>query len=134
MGKVRDACRIACIDDFVMRQPLGYDTKVGMDGNGLSQGQKQRLLIARAVYKNPGLLILDEATNALDAKTERTIVRNMQGFYSNRTVVIAAHRLSTVRNADNIVVVADGCVVEQGTHEELLARHGEYWNLVNSQI
>lgn len=134
MGKVREACRIACIDDFVMRQPLGYDTKVGMDGNGLSQGQKQRLLIARAVYKNPGLLILDEATNALDAKTERTIVRNMQSFYSNRTVVIAAHRLSTVRNADNIVVVADGCVVEQGTHEELLARHGEYWNLVNSQI
>lgn len=134
MERVREACRVACIDDFVMHQPLGYDTKVGMDGSGLSQGQKQRLLIARAVYKNPNILILDEATNALDAKTERTIVRNMQNFYNNRTVVIAAHRLSTVRNASHIVVVADGCVVEQGTHDELLALHGEYWSLVNSQI
>ena len=134
MQKVREACRVACIDDFVMGMPLGYDTKVGMDGCGLSQGQKQRLLIARAVYKQPELLILDEATNALDAKTERGIVDNMQAFYSQRTVVIAAHRLSTVRSADNIIVIADGRVVEQGNHDELIGRHGEYWNLVNSQI
>ena len=134
MDKVRVACRVACIDDFVMRMPLGYDTKVGMEGNGLSQGQKQRLLIARAVYKNPDILVLDEATNALDAKTERKILENMQVFYHNRTVVVAAHRLSTIRNADNIVVIADGRVVEQGTHEELLKKKGEYWTLLSSQI
>lgn len=134
MDKVRVACRVACIDDFVMHMPLGYDTKVGMEGNGLSQGQKQRLLIARAVYKNPDILVLDEATNALDAKTERMILENMQVFYRNRTVVVAAHRLSTIRNADNIVVIADGRVVEQGTHEELLKKKGEYWTLLSCQI
>ena len=134
IDKVREACRVACADDFIMRMPLGYDTKVGMDGSGLSQGQKQCLLLARAVYKNPAVLILDEATNALDAKTERQIVDNMGRFYHDRTVVVAAHRLSTVRNADNIVVVSEGKIVEQGSHDELLARRGEYWRLVNCQM
>lgn len=128
------AAKTACIYDFVMQTPLGFDTKVGTDGMGLSQGQKQRLLIARAVYKSPTILILDEATNALDSKTENDIIRNLHTFYQGRTVVVAAHRLSTIRRADNIVVVSDGTIVEQGTHSQLIERKGEYYSLVANQI
>lgn len=113
---------------------MRYNTKVGMDGNGLSQGQKQRLLIARAIYKSPQILVLDEATNALDSKNEREIMENLQRFYKGRTVVIAAHRLSTIRNADNIIVINEGRIAEQGTHESLIKRKGEYYNLICNQI
>ena len=100
------AARIACIHDYVMSLPLKYNTKIGRDGVGLSQGQRQRILIARAVYKNPDYIFLDEATNSLDANNERAIVENLDSFYQDKTVVIVAHRLSTVRNADQIVVIA----------------------------
>lgn len=132
--RMREAARIACIDEYIDKLPLGYATKIGRDGMGLSQGQKQRILIARAVYKNPAFIFLDEATNALDAKNERSIVENLQGFFQGRTVVIVAHRLSTVRDADNIVVLEQGRVVEQGTHDELTASRGAYYNLVKNQL
>ena len=134
MRSVERAAKLANIDSFVQKLPMGYATKVGMDGNGLSQGQKQRLLIARAIYKSSQILVLDEATNALDSKNERQIMQNLQQFYEGKTVVIAAHRLSTIRNADNIVVVADGMVVEQGTHDSLIAAKGEYYSLVSNQM
>lgn len=121
------------IDSFIRKLPMRYNTKVGMDGNGLSQGQKQRLLIARAIYKSPQILVLDEATNALDSKT-RGNNGNLQRFYKGRTVVIAAHRLSTIRNADNIIVINEGRIAEQGTHESLIKRKGEYYNLICNQI
>ena len=132
--RMTEAARTACIHDYISSLPMAYNTKTGMDGNGLSQGQKQRLLIARAVYKNPELLILDEATNALDARNEQEIMHNMQHFFKGRTVIVAAHRLSTIVNADNIVVMADGKIVEQGTHRQLMEQHGEYYNLVKNQI
>lgn len=112
--RVEEAARIACIDDYIMSLPLKYDTKVGRNGMGLSQGQKQRLLIARAVYKNPDFLILDEATNSLDAKNERMIVDNLDKFCKGRTVLVVAHRLSTVMSADQIVVLSgDECRSEK---------------------
>ncbi len=117
-----------------MSLPLKYDTRIGRDGKGLSQGQKQRVLIARAVYKNPEFIFLDEATNALDAKNERAIVENLDGFYKGRTVVVVAHRLSTVRNADRIVVIDQGRVTEVGTHAELIEKQGTYFNLVKNQL
>ena len=132
--RLREAARIACIDDYVMSLPLKYDTKIGRDGVGLSQGQKQRILIARAVYRNPDFIFLDEATNALDAKNERAIVENLDGFYRGRTVVVVAHRLSTVRNADRIIVLDGGCVVETGNHDSLIERKGAYYNLVKNQL
>ena len=101
---------------------------------GLSQGQKQRILIARAIYKNPDYIFLDEATNSLDASNERAIVENLDKFYQGKTVIIVAHRLSTVRNADQIVVIDDGKVVETGTHESLVASKGAYYNLVKNQL
>lgn len=128
------AARIACIDDYIMRLPLKYNTLIGPDGIGLSQGQKQRILIARAVYKKPQYIFLDEATNALDAKNERAIVENLSGFYRGRTVVVVAHRLSTVKNADQIVVVDKGQIVETGQHDELIARRGAYYQLVKNQL
>ena len=103
--KLLTAVKIANIQEYIEGLPMGYNTKIGAGGNGLSQGQRQRLLIARAVYKNPKILFFDEATNALDAKNERIIVENLQNFFSNRTVVVVAHRLSTVKHADQIVVL-----------------------------
>ena len=134
LRRLEEAARIACIDDYVRQLPLGYATIIGPDGTGLSLGQKQRILIARAVYRNPEFLFFDEATNSLDAKNEREIVENLAGFYEGKTVVVVAHRLSTVRDADNIIVMKDGTVAEQGTHEELTALRGEYYTLVKNQL
>ncbi len=132
--RLEEAAKTACIHDYVMGLPLKYDTKIGRDGVGLSQGQKQRILIARAVYRNPAFIFLDEATNALDAKNERAIVENLSGFYKGRTVVVVAHRLSTVRDADRIVVLDGGRVVETGTHSSLIDKKGTYFNLVRNQL
>lgn len=128
------AAQIACIHEYIMSLPLKYNTKIGRDGIGLSQGQKQRILIARAVYKNPDYIFLDEATNSLDANNERTIVENLNKFYRGKTVVIVAHRLSTVKSADQIVVIDHGKVVETGNHETLTANRGAYYNLVKNQL
>ena len=128
------AAEIACIKDYVMALPLKFNTKIGRDGVGLSQGQKQRILIARAVYKNPDYIFLDEATNSLDANNEKSIVENLDKFYKGKTVVIVAHRLSTVKNADQIVVIDHGKVVEIGNHESLTAKRGAYYNLVKNQL
>ncbi len=128
------AAEIANIHDYIMGLPLKYNTKIGRDGVGLSQGQKQRILIARAVYKNPQFIFLDEATNALDAKNERAIVENLNEFYKGRTVVVVAHRLSTVKNADQIIVLDSGKVVEIGNHTTLIAKQGTYYNLVKNQL
>ena len=128
------AAEIACIKDYVMALPLKFNTKIGRDGIGLSQGQKQRILIARAVYKNPDYIFLDEATNSLDANNERSIVENLDKFYKGKTVVIVAHRLSTVKNADQIVVIDHGKVVEAGNHDSLTAKRGAYYNLVKNQL
>ena len=124
----------ANIHEFISGLPLKYDTKIGRDGIGLSQGQKQRILIARAVYKDPQFIFFDEATNALDAENECAIVENLRGFYRGRTVVVVAHRLSTVKNADQIVVVEAGRVVEVGNHATLTAQRGAYYNLVKNQL
>lgn len=128
------AVETANIRDFIESLPLKYNTKVGMDGNGISQGQKQRLLIARAVYKNPDFLFFDEATNSLDANNERIILDNLNKFYKGKTVIIVAHRLSTVQHADNIVVLDKGNVIEQGTHKELTVKKGVYYTLVKNQL
>ena len=129
-----DASSTANIGEFIDSLPLGYNTKIGMEGNGISQGQRQRILIARAVYHNPEFIFFDEATNALDAKNEREIMEHLEKFYQGKTVVVVAHRLSTVRNADNIVVLDNGKVAEQGTHEELTERRGIYYDLVKNQL
>ena len=118
----------------MMGLPLKYNTKIGRDGMGLSQGQKQRILIARAVYKDPDYIFLDEATNSLDANNERMIVEHLGEFYKGKTVVIVAHRLSTVKNADQIVVLDKGKVVEIGNHSVLTAKRGAYYNLVKNQL
>lgn len=131
--RLEKAAKIANIHDYVMGLPLKYNTLIGRDGVGLSQGQKQRILIARAVYKNPDFIFLDEATNALDAKNEKAIVENLNEFYKGRTVVVVAHRLSTVKNADQIIVVDGGKIVETGTHTFLIEKRGAYYNLVKNQ-
>lgn len=128
------AVTVANIREFIDSLPLGYNTKIGMEGNGVSQGQRQRILIARAVYKDPEFIFLDEATNALDANNEKEIMEHLHRFYRGRTVVVVAHRLSTVRDADNIVVLDKGRVAEEGTHEELTARRGIYYKLVKNQL
>jgi len=132
--KLQHAIKMANIEDLIENLPLGLKTKIGAEGNGISAGQKQRILIARAVYKNPAFIFFDEATNALDANNESVIMENLKSFFNGRTVVIVAHRLSTVKNAHNIVVIDKGKIVEQGTHIELTKMKGEYFNLVKNQL
>lgn len=134
MGKLLHAIKVANIIDFIEELPLGLNTKIGAAGNGISQGQRQRLLIARAVYKDPEYILFDEATNALDANNEKLIMENLETFFKGRTVVVVAHRLSTVKNADNIIVLNKGKIIEQGTHEELVNSDGEYYQLVRNQL
>jgi len=128
------AAKSSCIDDYIQSSPMGYNTIIGSEGDGLSQGQKQRILIARAIYKNPDILFLDEATNALDATNEQNIVNNLSDFFKGKTVVVVAHRLSTVRNADNIVVLDHGKIIEQGKHNELIKLRGTYYQLIKNQL
>jgi len=134
LDRLQNAVTIANIKDHIEKLPLGYNTIIGQEGQGLSQGQKQRILIARAVYRDPQFIFLDEATNALDANNERTIIENLNEFYNGRTVVVVAHRLSTVKNADQIAVLDKGEIVEVGTHEELTLKKGTYYQLVKNQL
>ena len=134
MEKLQHAIRVANINDLIDGLPLGIHTKIGAEGNGISQGQKQRILIARAVYKDPEYIFFDEATNALDANNESVIMNNLESFFKGKTVVVVAHRLSTVKNADNIVVLDKGIIIEQGTHTELTNNKGEYYHLVKNQL
>ncbi len=148
-ARLRKAVKTANIAEFIEGLPLGYNTKIGQEGSGISQGQKQRMLIARAVYKNPEFIFFDEATNSLDANNETVIMKNLEAFFKGnppiqqttqhnipdtKTVVVVAHRLSTVRNADQIVVLEQGEIVEQGTHEELTNLRGAYYKLVKNQL
>ena len=128
------ALKLSHAADFVKALPLGCNTKIGTEGIELSQGQKQRILIARVIYKNPPIIIFDEATNSLDTVSESRITANLESFFHNRTVLVIAHRLSTVKKADNIIVVDNGTIVEQGTHSQLLNLHGYYYDLINSQL
>lgn len=132
--RLEEAARLANIHGYVMSLPLGYNTVIGRDGTGLSQGQRQRILIARAVYRNPRFILLDEATNSLDARNERVIVERLREFFRGRTVVVIAHRLSTVRDADQIIVLDSGRIVETGTHGTLTAGRGAYYTLVKNQL
>ncbi len=132
--KMFRAVEIANIKGFIESLPLGYNTKIGANGHGLSEGQKQRLLISRVVYKDPDIIIFDEATNSLDANNEKVIVENLAGFFEGKTVIIVAHRLSTVRNADKIIVLDNGRVAETGNHESLIEKRGAYFNLVKNQL
>lgn len=132
--KLQKAIKIANIDDFIDSLPLGLKTKIGVAGNGISGGQRQRILIARAVYKNPHYIFFDEATSALDAENEKVIHDNLQCFFRGKTVIIIAHRLSTVKNANQIVVLEKGEISELGTHQELVEKRGSYYNLVRNQL
>jgi ATP-binding cassette subfamily B protein len=132
--RVKDAAQIASIDEFISDLPLAYDTKIGQNGMGLSAGQKQRILIARAVYKNPDILLFDEATSALDARNEKIIIENLNRFFRGKTVIVIAHRLSTVKSADKIVVLEKGEITEEGTHESLLRTRSGYFDLVRNQL
>ena len=134
INRLNHAAHVANIAEFVEGLPLGYNTKIGAEGNGLSQGQKQRLLIARAVYKDPDYIFFDEATNALDANNEKIIMENLTEFFKGRTVIVVAHRLSTVKNADNIVVLHNGKISESGHHRQLITEKGFYYNLVSNQL
>jgi len=132
--KLKNAVQVANIQEYINSLPLKYNTKIGMEGKGISQGQRQRLLIARTVYKDPEFLFFDEATNALDANNEQVIMENLEKFFENKTVVIVAHRLSTVKNADKIIVLDNGKIVEEGNHVELTAKRGAYYTLVKNQL
>lgn len=134
IDKLLRAIEIANIRSFIEKLPLAYNTKIGNEGVGLSMGQQQRILIARAVYKNPKYIFFDEATSSLDANNERVIMNNLQNFFKGRTAIVIAHRLSTVKNADQIVVLGDGRIVEGGTHDFLIQKKGEYYNLVKNQL
>jgi len=133
-AKVQDAIHVSNMEEYVTEEPFGLATKIGTAGKGISQGQRQRLMIARAVYKDPAFIFLDEATNSLDANNEKDIVEKLNRFFDQRTVIVVAHRLSTVRNADNIIVMEKGQIVEQGTHNELTAKRGKYFELVKNQL
>ena len=132
--KWKKAVKIANLEDFIESLPLKHNTKIGAAGSGLSGGQRQRILIARAVYKNPQYLFFDEATSALDAENEKKIHDNLQSFFRGKTVLIIAHRLSTVKNADRIIVLKNGQIAEQGTHSQLVANRANYFNLVKNQL
>ena len=134
LQKVKQSAEQACIDEFIQSLPLKYDTIIGADGNALSMGQKQRILIARAIYKNAPYIFLDEATNSLDANNEKHIIENLESFYHGKTVIVIAHRISTVINADNIIVMNKGHIVEQGNHEQLIKSKSYYYNLVKNQL
>jgi ATP-binding cassette subfamily B protein len=134
MDKLQHAVNVANIKDFIDSLPLGFNTKIGAEGNGISMGQKQRILIARAVYRDPDFIFFDEATNSLDANNESIILNNLDNFFKGRTVVIVAHRLSTVKNADQIIVLNKGKISERGTHRELINLRGEYFTLVKNQL
>ena len=133
-SRLLHAAKVANILEMVEGLPLGFNTKIGQEGQGISQGQRQRILIARSVYKNPEFIFFDEATNALDANNEKVIMENLDEFFEGKTVVVVAHRLSTVKNADNIVVLEKGRIVEQGTHKELTKLKGTYYELVKNQL
>ena len=132
--KLREAIRIANIGEFIESLPMGLNTCIGASGMGLSGGQKQRILIARAVYKNPEYLFFDEATSALDDNNEAVIMKNLDNFFQNRTIVVVAHRLSTVKNANQIVVLHKGQIAEIGTHQSLVESKGYYFNLIKNQL
>ena len=132
--KLQNAVKIANIEEFIKSLPLGYNTKIGASGNGISGGQKQRILIARAVYKNPHYIFFDEATSALDAENEKIIHDNLQQFFKGKTVLIIAHRLSTVKNADQIIVLKNGEIAEIGNHQQLVQNKADYFNLVKNQL
>ena len=132
--RLKQAMNVANMDQFIDGLPLGVNTTIGREGHGLSTGQKQRILIARAVYKNPEILLFDEATNALDANNEKEIIEKLNDFYKGRTVVVVAHRLSTVKNADKIVVIERGEIKEVGKHDELIEKREYYYNLVKNQL
>lgn len=134
MDKIQEAARLACIDNFIETLPMKYDTPIGSNGVNLSGGQKQRLLIARAVYRNPEFIFLDEATSSLDANYEKEIMMHLKDFYKGRTVVVIAHRLSTVKDADNIIVLENGKIIEQGSHITLTQLKGKYYELVKNQL
>ena len=134
LNRLHDAAKMANMHDFFLKMPFGYETVVGRDGYGLSEGQKQRLLIARMIYRNPDYVFLDEATNSLDAQNELSIVNNLNTFFEGKTVLIVAHRLSTVKNADQIVVLQQGEIKEVGTHQELLQIKGHYYHLIRNQL
>lgn len=134
LQRIEEVAKLACIDEFVNRQPGKYSMLIGPSGLELSQGQKQRILIARAIYKNPQLLIFDEATSSLDTVNERRIMDNLNEFFKNRTVIVVAHRLSTVVRADNIIFLDNGKIAEQGTHKELVAKRGKYFELIKNQL
>jgi ATP-binding cassette subfamily B protein len=133
-NRLLEAVEVANIKEHIEELPLGYNTKIGSEGIGLSAGQKQRILIARAIYKNPDFLLLDEATNALDANNEKVIVENLNNYLKNKTMLVVAHRLSTVKNADQIIVLDKGVIIERGTHEELSQLKGAYYALVKNQL
>jgi ATP-binding cassette subfamily B protein len=134
MDRLYCSVEIANVREFIESLPLGFNTKIGADGTGVSMGQKQRILIARAVYRDPDFIFFDEATNSLDANNESTIIQNLQSFFAGRTVVVVAHRLSTVKNADQIIVLNKGVISERGTHQELVSLKGDYYTLVKNQL
>ena len=132
--KLYKAIDAACLNDYIKNQPLGIETKIGREGIGISGGERQRIMIARAIYKNPLYLMLDEATSSLDADNEYCITKNLNRIFARHTRIVIAHRLSTVKHADNIVVLRHGEVVENGKHEELIKRKGYYYELVRNQL
>jgi ATP-binding cassette subfamily B protein len=134
MNDIIQAGRIANIDDFITTLPSGYLTEIGNDGTQVSTGQRQRILLARAVYKKPSYLLLDEATSSLDANNERKIMDNLNQFFTGRTVIVIAHRLSTVQHADQIIVMENGKIMETGNHQTLTAEKGKYYELVKNQL